>query len=85
MRKIPSPFILLFFTLIFSSCSSTRASYEPKVNLDQSPKTINKSVLIEKFINTSPFEDTEDPFSGISVTNEKTLSKKLELSSYLLK
>ena len=71
----------LFYTIIgitvFSSC--TTISYTPKVTLDLSPQTINKSVLVEKIKDLSPVEDKANPFLGLSVTNEESLPSGLEL------
>jgi hypothetical protein len=68
---------VLVVILLLSSCSTI--SYVPKVTLDISPKTINKSVQIERLKDLSPIEDRVNPFMGTSVTNEGSLPGGLEL------
>jgi hypothetical protein len=63
--------------LILSSCATL--SYTPKVSLDVSPKTIPKSLQVEKFTDKSPAEDTKNPFMGSSITNLESLSSNLDL------
>lgn len=69
--------LILSALLVLSSC--TTISYSPKVSLDVSPRTINKSVQVEKFKDLSPQEDTENPLFGLSVTNTEALSNSLDL------
>jgi len=70
-NKLIASFIILLF--ILSSCMTI--SYTPWVSLDVSPTTINKSVVIEKFVDESPIEDTKNPFGGFAVTNKKALTQ----------
>ena len=73
MRKIAAKF-LIFLSLAISSCTAVSyvpqiPTYTPKVNLDVSPQTINKSVQIDPFKDASPKEDKKTPFMGLSVTD----------------
>ncbi len=63
--------------LLMSSC--TTISYSPKVSLDVSPKTVKKTVMVEKFKDISPEEDRENPLAGLSATNEKALVNDLDM------
>lgn len=67
----------LFLGLIISSCSTV--SYTPRISLDMSPKTINKSVAVEKFVDNTLEKDKENPFFGYSVTNKKALTSDLSI------
>ena len=60
-----------------TSCSTI--SYVPNVSLDVSPKTINRSVQVERFIDSSPIADRRNPFGGFSVTNAGSLSNSLDI------
>jgi hypothetical protein len=65
----------VFWVLMISSCSTI--SYTPRVSLDISPKTIHKSVTVEKFVDNTPAEEKKNPFAGFSVTNEEALANDL--------
>lgn len=67
----------LFFGLIISSCSTV--SYTPRISLDMSPKTIKKSVTVEKFVDNTSEKDKENPFTGYSVTNGEALTSDLSI------
>ena len=69
----------LFAALLIFTTSCSTISYVPKVSLDVSPKSINKSVQIDKFINSSPVTDKRNPFGGVSVTNAESLSNDLDI------
>lgn len=71
--------LLLFLTFAISIASCSTISYVPKVSLDSSPKTINKSVQVDKFKDSSPIEDRKNPFLGLSVTNEESMASGLDL------
>jgi len=66
--------VLLF---LITSCSTI--SYAPKVSLDVSPKTINKAVQVDKFVDSTPVGDKKNPFAGVSITNEESLSNALDI------
>jgi hypothetical protein len=76
-RRIFSGFLYLSAVLLFSSCSTI--SFTPKVSLDVSPETINKTVQIDKFKDTSPEKDKRNPFMGLSITSKDALSNNLDL------
>jgi len=61
----------------FTSCVTI--SYTPKVSLDICPKSINKTVMVDKFKDNTPEKDRKNPFAGFSVTNEKALSNDLSI------
>jgi hypothetical protein len=65
------------FLILITSCSTI--SYAPKVSLDVSPKSINKTVQVDKFIDSSPIADRKNPFGGVSVTNSESLSSELNV------
>ncbi|MFN4146208.1 MAG: hypothetical protein ACK4GN_10325 [Runella sp.] len=67
--------LLILSVLSFTSC--TTISYTPKVNLDVSPRTIQKSVMVEKLEDFSPEKDRDNPLGGFSATNPKALSGDL--------
>lgn len=69
----------LFATLLIFTTSCSTISYAPKVSLDVSPKSINKAVQIDKFIDSSPVADRKNPFGGVSVTNKDALSNELDI------
>jgi hypothetical protein len=69
----------IFGTLVILFTSCTTISYVPKVSLDVSPKTINKAVQVDKFVDSSPILDRENPFGGLSVTNKESLSNELDV------
>jgi hypothetical protein len=73
IKKSVFGIIVIFIT----SCSTI--SYVPNISLDISPKTINKSVQIEKFVDLSPLSDTKNPIGGFSVTNPEALSNMLDV------
>jgi len=76
IRKLfPFAFVILMISL---SCSTI--SYIPQVDLDISPKTIYRSVQVEKFIDNSDINDRKNPFLGLSVTNEEALTNDLSIS-----
>ena len=69
----------IFGTLLIFITSCSTISYVPKVSLDVSPKSINKTVQIDKFIDSSPVADRKNPFGGVSVTNKEALSNELDV------
>ena len=75
MRK---RFILSFASIVFLS-SCTLISYTPRVSLDVSPVTINRSLQVEKFEDLSPDDDREIATFGSSATNEAALANDLNL------
>lgn len=70
---------IVFGTIVILTASCNTISYVPKVSLDVSPKSINKTVQIEKFIDSSPISDRKNPFGGFSVTNTEALSNELDV------
>jgi len=83
MMKVASKF-LVFLSLAISVPSCTAISYTqkytPQVNLDISPRTINKSVQIDRFKDASPAEDKKIRFmKGLSITHKKLLDDELDL------
>ncbi len=77
MKKNYSLAQLLLCVFFLASCATV--SYSPKVSLDVSPKTINKTVLIEKFVDEVPDADRKNPFLGTSLTNKKALTNDLSI------
>lgn len=77
MKIILRHSVFVFILLFIASC--TTISYVPKVSLDVSPQTINKTVLVEKFTDLSPKADCKNPFGGVSVTNAESLTSGLDL------
>jgi len=77
MRRIKR--ISILFTTVAMMASCTTISYVPKVSLDVSPKTVNKVVQVEKFIDSSPIKDKKTPFLGLSVTNAEALPNGLDI------
>lgn len=77
MKRIKRISILFTTAILIASC--TTISYVPKVSLDVSPKTVNKVVQVEKFIDSSPIEDKKTPFLGLSVTNAESLPNGLDI------
>ncbi len=77
MKHFKFVYTLAVVSIFTVSCSTI--SYSPKLTLDVSPKTIQKSVQVEKFIDSSPLEDKQNPFLGLSVTNQESLSGELNL------
>lgn len=69
--------VVFLLTLILSSCSTI--SYIPKVSLDVSPQTINKSVSVEKFVDNTSDKEKKNPFVGFSVTNTEALASDLSI------
>jgi len=69
----------IFGALLIFITSCTTISYIPKVSLDVSPKSINKTVQIDKFIDSSPVADRKNPFGGVSVTNSEALANELDV------
>lgn len=69
--------MLLLLCFFLSSCASI--SYSPKVSLDISSATINKTVGVEKFKDNSPVLDKKNPFLGYSVTDPDALSNELSI------
>jgi hypothetical protein len=69
--------LVIIVCIFLASCA--KISYSPKVSLDISPETIKKTVQVEKFTDSSPSGDREDPFSGASITNEDALVAALNL------
>lgn len=69
----------LFGALLIFITSCSTISYVPKVSLDVSPKSINKTVQIDKFIDSSPVADRKNPFGGVSVTNSESLPNELDV------
>jgi hypothetical protein len=69
--------LIISCVLFASSCATV--SYSPWVSLDVSPKTINKTVLVEKFVDNVPESDRKNPFTGFSVTNKKALVNDLSI------
>jgi hypothetical protein len=69
--------VFLTAMILCNSCSTI--SYVPKVNLDISPKTINKTVQVEKLIDSTPSGYKKNLFLRPSVTNRKSLSSDLNL------
>lgn len=68
---------LLLLGCLVSSCATI--SYTPTVSLDISPKTINKTIFVEKFVDKTPEKDKKNPFLGISVTNKEALANDLSI------
>lgn len=77
MKFILKQFLFCALLVFTTSCSTI--SYVPKVSLDVSPKSINKAVQIDKFIDSSPVADRKNPFGGVSVTNAEALSNELDI------
>lgn len=69
--------LFLIVPILLTGCATV--SYIPRIVLDVSPATIEKSLRIEKLKDSSPPEDRENPFGGFSVTNKKALSNDLEV------
>lgn len=70
---------IFFGTLLIFMTSCSTISYTPKVSLDVSPKSINKTLQIDKFSDSSPIADRKNPFGGVSVTNKEALSNELDV------
>lgn len=70
-------FTLLVIIILLSACSTI--SYAPKLTLDLSPVTIDKSLRVDKLVDTSPSSDHKTPFLGLAVTTEEAMSGKLDL------
>ena len=70
-------FMSLILMFIVSSCASI--SYSPKISLDVSNKTINKTVQIDKLVDITESSYTKNPFGGLSVTNKEALQNSLDL------
>ena len=68
---------VLMAVLIMQSCATI--SYNPKISLDVSPKTIESTLMITKIVDNTPIEDRKNPFSGFSVTNEQSLVNDLSI------
>lgn len=68
---------VLFCTVLYSSCVSL--SYTPKVSLDISPKTIQKTLQVEKLKNTTPKSDSNAPILGFSATDKEAMPADLDL------
>ena len=80
MKNYQNLFNLSSMFLLIAFCSScVSISYAPKVSLDISPKTIKKTVMVERFIDNSPEKDKNNPFGGFSVTNKDALVSELAL------
>ena len=72
--------LLSFLTatvLLFASCATI--SYSPLVNLDVSPATIHKNVQVNKFKDNSDPKHRNNPFLGMSATNEQSMANDLDL------
>ncbi len=79
MKNITIRFLLLAAaSLILFSCSTI--SYMPTVSLDIADKTIYKSIQIDKFVDVSDPYDRNNPFLGLSVTNEEAMPNDLALN-----
>lgn len=68
---------VMMAVLVMQSCATI--SYNPKISLDVSPKTIEGSLMVEKIVDNTPIEDRKNPFSGFSVTNEQSLINDLSI------
>jgi len=79
IKKKAATKFLIFPSLAILIASCTTISYVPKVSLDLSPKTINKTVQIDRFKDASPAEHKITPFMGLSVTNRESLANELDL------
>ena len=77
MKSILKNLLFAALLIFISSCSTI--SYAPKVSLDVCSKTINKTVQIDKFIDSSPIADRKNPFGGVSATNPEALSNELDV------
>jgi len=69
----------LFFAILVFITSCTTISYVPRVSLDVSPKSINKSVQIDKLKDSSPIDGKYNPFGGSSVTHPNAISNELDV------
>jgi hypothetical protein len=74
MKKIIFSVILL---ALLTGCGTI--SYSPKITLDVSPKTISKTVQIDKFEDLTNYKNTGKPFLGYSLISENTLAGNLDL------
>lgn len=74
-KKYQSTIAIVTTICFLGSCASI--SYSPKVSLDISAATINKTVTVEKFKDNSPVFDKKNPFLGYSVTDPDALSSEL--------
>lgn len=77
MRFTVKTTFLCALLIFITSCSTI--SYTPKVSLDVSPKTINKKVQVDKFVDLTTMSDKKNPFGGVSVTNAESLSNDLDI------
>ena len=77
-KRISGSLLLLPIAFwMLSSC--TTISYTPKVTLDVSPRTIEKTVQLEKLNDKTPIDDRINPFFGLSVTNDESLTGGLDI------
>lgn len=67
----------IFSLTILSSCITI--SYSPKVSLEVAPRTIHKSIQIDKFVNQISERDRRSGQRKLSVTNQKALVSELGL------
>lgn len=66
-----------FLIVWCSSCATI--SYTPAVSLDISPRTIRKTVQIDKFTDSTSQRDRKNGFGKFAVTNDKSLIGGLDL------
>ena len=70
-------FVLLALILL-TSCSTI--DYKPTISLQTCPKTIKKSVQMEKLVNKCPATDSIDPSMGLAITSRKYMPSDLDLA-----
>ncbi|MEN8139325.1 MAG: hypothetical protein ABFR62_12920 [Bacteroidota bacterium] len=78
-KILPSGYYILLSSIFIIITSCATVSYTPKVTLDVSPRTIHKNVQIEKLNDLTSGKDRKNPFTGFSVTNEKSLANDLDI------
>lgn len=74
MKKII--FSIIFLALL-TGCGTI--SYTPKVTLDVSPKTIKKSVQVDRFEDVTDYKNAGRPLFGFSLITENSLAGDLDL------
>ena len=72
-----SQLILWLFLVCFSSCVTI--SYTPSVRLDLSPKTIQKIVQIDKFLDSTAIKSHKNGYGKFAITNKKSFTGELDL------
>jgi hypothetical protein len=71
--------IIILFVFVFYSCATI--IYTPKISLPGINETINKSVKVIQFIDSSPLKDKKTNFSRASITSPTSYSGELDFET----